>query len=492
MFKKIGLFGVLFCAVAAFSQENYSQWSNYKTLTLNTSASGANVSGNVLNFPLLVRLTSANADVFANSKGRGADIRFAKTNGVHVPYQIDLWDSATQSAAIWVHLDTAYGNNTTQALNMYWGKSGSIDSSNGPAVFNTAAGYLMTSHLSTTTPTDASPDNWVMAQNYTGVTLPESDTAGVIGGAISFMPGGLDTLPSGGVLGQGGNSLDGSYTFTGSSEILDVPDGANYTISGWANAHTGASTAAGMIFCKSGRYYIADTLSGSNYVWELAEYVDGVGKEKVDATLTPGVWHYLVGTRNGSTMTLYVDGVPSTTVATESENWVHVYKSAGIDRDNHADSSQYYVPSAGNGMYFSGAIDEVAFSDSARSANWVNLSYQTQKMASTAVTLGATSVPAGIYGYSSLNSSLSNPLISRVFVSGLGGSFIFHAPAGVTRVRMLVEDMQGRVLADKSYPVDNSSVISWDGRGSDGSRLSSGMYLVQMKVLSGEAAPAVH
>src|SRR5580698_9585821 len=130
MMKKIGFFVVLACLTAAFSQENYSLWSHYKNITVNTSASGANVTGNVLDFPMLVRLTSANADVFATALTGGTDIRFTKSDGVtHIAYQIDHWDSAGQNAAIWVHLDTAYGNSSTQSIRMYWGKSGSADSS---------------------------------------------------------------------------------------------------------------------------------------------------------------------------------------------------------------------------------------------------------------------------------------------------------------------------------------------------------------------------
>jgi len=392
MMKKVGFFGILVCMTAAFSQENYSLWSHYKNITVNTSASGANVTGNVLDFPMLVRLTSANADVFAAAATGGADIRFTKSDGVtHIAYQIDHWDSTGQNAAIWVHLDTAYGNSSTQSIRMYWGKSGSADSSNGGVVFDTTTnGYKFVTHMSTLTPTDVTVKNWPVAQNYTPTTgLPETDTTGVIGGAVSFLPGGI-TASSGAFIGQGSNTTAGSYTLTGSSTALGLPAGSNYTISAWANAHQGTGTvAAGMVYCQSSRYVLADTLSGSNYVWELGEYVSGVGKEKVDVSLTPG-WHYLVGTRSGSTMTLYVDGVPSSNVVTETANVTVTAKSAGIGRDNHALANADYAPSAGNGMYFSGAIDEVQFSDSARSSNWVNLSYQTQQPGSTVASLGIT------------------------------------------------------------------------------------------------------
>ncbi|MCD6023885.1 MAG: hypothetical protein K0Q91_801 [Fibrobacteria bacterium] len=41
------------------AQENYATWSQSRTYILNTTAGGANVAGQVLNFPVLVRLGAA-------------------------------------------------------------------------------------------------------------------------------------------------------------------------------------------------------------------------------------------------------------------------------------------------------------------------------------------------------------------------------------------------------------------------------------------------
>ncbi len=485
MIKKAGFIGVLACAVAAFPQENYSQWSYYRNVSVNTTSSGANVPGNVLEFPMLVRLTSSNADVFSNSRGRGADIRFAKANGTTaLPYQIEHWDSAGQTAEIWVGMDTVYGNNGSQSLRMYWGKTGAVDSSNGPAVFDSVNGYQLVSHLSGALPTDATPRDWPLTQNGTGTIGLPSDTLGVIGRALSFLPGAFYTTASGGILGAGPNGNSGSYTVTSSSAGLDVPDGANYTISAWANAHSGAGTiGAGMVFCKSARYYVADTLSGSSYVWELAEYVPGVGKRKIDAALTMGAWHHLVGVRNGSAMALYVDGTPFSAVTTEPDTgFTHQLKSAGIGRDNHAfDDNTLYDPNAGNGMYFSGAIDEVEFSNVARGADWINLSYQNQKPGSNVVSLGTTNVPAA------LSFRSANPSAYRVFADGMGGPFTFRAPAGASAARMRVEDMGGRRVAEKLFALDESRVTAWDGKGLNGNPLPTGMYVVRMAFIFGRS-----
>jgi hypothetical protein len=61
-FRIVAVFGVV--VSAAFAQENYATWGKSKPITINTSASGANIADTLYNFPLLVRLDSTHAEVF--------------------------------------------------------------------------------------------------------------------------------------------------------------------------------------------------------------------------------------------------------------------------------------------------------------------------------------------------------------------------------------------------------------------------------------------
>ena len=63
------------------AQDNYARWLSYKDIALNTGLAGANVAGNVTGFPMLLRLTSENPDVFTQAALGGADIRFSKPDG---------------------------------------------------------------------------------------------------------------------------------------------------------------------------------------------------------------------------------------------------------------------------------------------------------------------------------------------------------------------------------------------------------------------------
>jgi hypothetical protein len=135
---------VLACAV--YGQENYAQWADSGKITINTTSSGYAVSGPVYDFPYLVRLSKSDS-AFVHAQKNGGDIRFSNSKGRHLSYQIDLWDTLLAKAAIWVKVDTILGNNSTQYITMFWGKSGAADSSRGASVFDTANGFVGVWHL---------------------------------------------------------------------------------------------------------------------------------------------------------------------------------------------------------------------------------------------------------------------------------------------------------------------------------------------------------
>jgi hypothetical protein len=149
--KRLKLTGLLLAfglVAGATAQENFRQWTGHQRLWLNTQSNGAAVNGNVLNFPVLVRLTTAQTAIFAQAKAGGADIRFSKTDTVtRLRHQIERWDTAAKAAEIWVLVDTVKGANGSQSILMHWGKADAADSSSGPGVFQTANGFQAVYHL---------------------------------------------------------------------------------------------------------------------------------------------------------------------------------------------------------------------------------------------------------------------------------------------------------------------------------------------------------
>ena len=122
---KIGFLAALVGALAqaAFAQDTLATWPYNTPITLNTSPTGGNVTTTQTNFPILIRLTSANAaSVFAAAQSTGADLRFSRsaTDTAQFPYQISKYNQAAQTAYIWVKPDTVGGSNASQSIQMWW------------------------------------------------------------------------------------------------------------------------------------------------------------------------------------------------------------------------------------------------------------------------------------------------------------------------------------------------------------------------------------
>ena len=77
---------------------------------LDTAAIGANVAGDVRNFPVAVALNTNNSD-FNQARPDDADGRFSsEKSGPPLPHHIESWVRTNQSALIWVKLPLIRGN----------------------------------------------------------------------------------------------------------------------------------------------------------------------------------------------------------------------------------------------------------------------------------------------------------------------------------------------------------------------------------------------
>src|SRR4051812_35599787 len=110
----LGLVAGLLLSAGFAKAVSYNAWTGSRTIVLNTSPTGANITTNVTQFPLLVRLSQTEAAILTAAKAGGADIRFSKSDGsTPLPYEIENWDP--NGAAIWVLMDTVKANSTTQS-----------------------------------------------------------------------------------------------------------------------------------------------------------------------------------------------------------------------------------------------------------------------------------------------------------------------------------------------------------------------------------------
>ena len=116
-----------------------------KTVTIDTTATGAGVSVDVAAYPVAVLLSAENFD-FSQAKRWGQDVRAATADGKLLPYAIERWDADAKEAVLWVRIDIK-GNDKTQSFNLHWGNPGAASAANSKAVFSKEAGFLGVYHL---------------------------------------------------------------------------------------------------------------------------------------------------------------------------------------------------------------------------------------------------------------------------------------------------------------------------------------------------------
>ena len=390
--KKLAI-GLLLAVAASVPAQNLATWTKYKSITVNTTGTGANVAANVAKFPVLIRLSAANAaDIFAQAQPGGSDIRFSNAAGTAViPHEIESWDGTAQRAAIWVLADTVKGNNNTASMRIYWGKGGVADGSNGAAVFDTANGHVAVWHMNGTATEKSSTVHGFVATPF---------------GA----PGANDTS----IVGRG-RRFNGAQHFQvvgSASGPLNLPLDGTYTLSAWTYADTvitASNSGHGIVNKGDHQWTLATYGSAADKTYEITTKAgNNQWRQTTTAATTtpvayPGVllnnnvrvWRYVTGTWNGTdandTGRIYFDGVHqkfatwnnTSTAGRQEARDVHIggLSNEGTGSTNATGSLQ---------RFWVGTLDEIRVSKVARDSNWIRLEFENQKPASSIVTLGST------------------------------------------------------------------------------------------------------
>jgi hypothetical protein len=319
-------------------------WRSSRQLVLNTSAGGADISGTVYKFPLLVKLREGVNFLFNGARRNGEDIRFLSPDSRMLPYEIERWDSVNGQADIWVLVDTVYGSNSAQYITMQWGSSSARDNSNGAAVFDTGNGYTAVWHLN-------GDCNDAGYKGHDGTACSALDTAGIAGLGKKFR--GSDSIKIPGRLGSPASitlsawaQLD-SAPPDGGSEILSLGDAALIRMD-YALDSVGT---LGSIHLSDGTIF--DNVTSGRFLKKTG-------------------WHLITFTVNQSnhTRALYIDGMN-----VRSRTDMNAINYSGVGQNT-------FIGKHGNGktnFNFSGRIDEVRVFRAPVSIDYIRLCYMNQK-----------------------------------------------------------------------------------------------------------------
>ena len=390
------------CAGGANAQDNYATWANSQNCTLNTSASGAAVAGSVTNFPVLIRLNAGNFN-FAQAKVNGGDIRFAKSDGTHLPYAIERFDGGIpDSAEIWVKVDQIIGDNSTQFIKMYWGNSSVVDSSRSAMVFDTANGYKGVWHFNSSTDTVDQSANQLKARRSSAINSAKPVfNAGYIGSrSVELNAGNWVTFPSNTLVGAD-SQITVSFWARGDSLNMPRRNGTTFdrtsAIQSWP-----FPTGVNMTLPNSSGVVDWSAMGPTNSYCGSVPYTDSL-----DVKIR---WNYWTLTKHlpSGRMRIYTNG------ALREENTQPNVMSTAIDSLVLGDCGWDYS--------FRGRIDEFRIAKIERDSNWVKLEYANQNQSQTLVRMsGALALLAPTISYTPTTIIDTQNVLAVTLTPTLGG-----------------------------------------------------------------------
>lgn len=347
------------CGVAAHGQW-LEGWRDRRELLLNNVAS----TQNLVNFPLLVHLTSANFN-FLRVQPNGQDVRFTDSDGTTLlPYEIERWDQAGREAWVWVKVPQIDAGSTSDKIYLYSDNRTAPAGEDRENVWN--SDFHMVHHLNETSGTHYDSTSFHNNGTWVAATTPGSpatqDALGKIAGADRFW--GYQNYPNPG----------------GDLNRVDVPGNASLhgnpsiTLEVWYKQEETQSWENHLV--RTGGEWMLNTAGGSNTSIRFGRAGSGWGSPSVIySSNAPELnqWHYAVGTAEwdgtNTILNIYIDGQLRGTTAPSGIAATLSYA---------ADTTPVRIGARDDliGMsFFHGILDEVRYSVGARSADWVQAQY---------------------------------------------------------------------------------------------------------------------
>ena len=314
------------------------QWQYRKEISLDTTASGADIQQNLLDFPVLVRLHSGNFD-FTRAKENGEDLRFVGADDTTLlKYHIELFDAFDEIALIWVKAGNLAPGSNQGRIWLYYGNEDAADGTDSKGSFDGMFQGVYHFNEIENTPQDAAS----YSNHSTGFT------------------GGLGLA---GVIGNGA-------TFSGAGNLLEIPDNpsfdfsAGFTFSTWIKVFQ-AQEEARLFSRMAGDQGIRIDIRGTKVVVTISDGNRTVQTDE-DTDLPLEGWHHLAVTIvPGGRLSVYLDG-------TETQ-WLDV----GADLSAIKGNILIGGDAAGN-RSFAGDLDELRISGAARPMAWVRAEFVSQ------------------------------------------------------------------------------------------------------------------
>jgi hypothetical protein len=336
------------------------EWAYSRRLFFNTTPSGANVSGAVRDFPVLIRLTRNNFN-FSQAGSDGSDLRFTKADNSPLPFEVERWDPDAGLAEVWVKADTVFGNDSSRFIMMYWGastpsKGSGTSASNSASVFDTTNGFQGVWHMGQAM-NGKIADATLNGYNGTPYGIP----------AASAMPGIIGLC-------QAFDGDSGYILMAGTAASkLNFPNNGIYTLSAWVYIDTLDGNNHAVVSKGDNQYNLQKYMV--NDQWEFCEFKDKTGWEMTTSYAAAKKWTLVTGVRSGTKEYLFIDGVCADSIVTTLSRTTEArYEGFDFMVGRVKAFSEF-----SRAFFFNGKIDEVRASNVQRSADWIKLCFMNQR-----------------------------------------------------------------------------------------------------------------
>jgi hypothetical protein len=337
-------------------------WGYRKRIVVNHAQVQADLSA----FAVLINLAS-DSNLASHTQSNGNDILFTSSNGVtKLSHEIEKFTSSTGALVAWVKVSSLLSSVDTD-LYMYYGNPTCGSQQDAVNVWDTNFKGV-----------------WHLKEDPSGAAPQMKDSTKANNGTSG------GTMTSGDQLAckiNGGLDFDGSDDNINCGDINAVNEATALTVSAWVKCLD--LTRDGMILAK-------DTFAANSELlfWRDETTATGgrtdtlsaeVGTGSADARyygstglLNDNNWHFVVITYVGGSATGlrgYIDGVEDTAQSPVS--------TASVSALRNTTNPVYIGRSQGGSPYFTGDIDEVRISNTARTAAWISTEYSNQNSPST-------------------------------------------------------------------------------------------------------------
>ena len=159
-----------------------NDWKYRKEISLDLSATGADVAGTPLDVPVLIRLSLANFSYFNDTKPDGSDFRIvAGDDKTPLKFHFEKYDVQNQMALLWVRVPQITGGSKSDKIYAYYGNADAPNAADAPGTYDAAQVLVLPMSESSGTPQDLTAYKNNPSASNAGLT-----PASLIGGGAKF------------------------------------------------------------------------------------------------------------------------------------------------------------------------------------------------------------------------------------------------------------------------------------------------------------------